>query len=345
MKAIYLYYFITKVTATFGYFYIKIFSHPTQMNYDDILSELTDEKLEFFQTSSKAAPEEAIEEEQAATIQTVCKTFIKSTHVQTSKSECSTPQRKVSTSSRLMSAFQQFYATGNSSVINGSNCTSSSAPTSHTPTKGVESKLLSMWQNVKYGWSGKLAKTNFSKEQPVWLLGRCYHRKCSPSASMETSAEMSISNTSGNNKNSSAHDTVQHFNNSSISNNFSNQKAPTSIYPIINLQQVEEIVVPQELGMDAAENQVAENLWEEGIEGFKRDFYTRIWMTYRREFPTMNGSNYTSDCGWGCMIRSGQMLFAQALLCHFLGRSMYIMLSTRIYLSFILPCTYFRLAL
>uniref|UniRef100_A0A1A9ZZ01 Cysteine protease n=1 Tax=Glossina pallidipes TaxID=7398 RepID=A0A1A9ZZ01_GLOPL len=303
MNAIYLYYFITK------------------MNYDDLLSELTDEKLEFFQTSSKAAPEEAIEEEQAATIQTVCKTFIKSTHVQTSKSEGSTPQRKVSTSSRLMSAFQQFYATGNSSVINGGNCTSSSAPTSHTPTKGVESKLLSMWQNVKYGWSGKLAKTNFSKEQPVWLLGRCYHRKCSPSSSMETSAEMSISNTSGNNKNSSAHDTVQHFNNLTISNNFPNQKAATSIYPIINLQQVEEIVVPQELGMDAAENQVAENLWEEGIEGFKRDFYTRIWMTYRREFPTMNGSNYTSDCGWGCMIRSGQMLFAQALLCHFLGRS------------------------
>ncbi|CAH2094580.1 unnamed protein product [Euphydryas editha] len=127
----------------------------------------------------------------------------------------------------------------------------------------VESRLLSMWNNVKFGWTVKL-KTNFSKESPVWLLGRCYHRKLSPSGSLESSTE---------------------------------------------------------IGMEAGAHDPMEQIYGEGIEGFKSDFISKVWMTYRREFPTMSGSTFTTDCGWGCMLRSGQMMLAQALVCHFLGRS------------------------
>nr|CAD7588644.1 unnamed protein product [Timema genevievae] len=96
-------------------------------------------------------------------------------------------------------------------------------------------------------------KTNFSKDSPVWLLGKCYHRKLS---------------------------TVLNDSTSSV-----------------------------EAGEEA-----------NGINSFKSDFSSKFWLTYRREFPILNGSNFTSDCGWGCMLRSGQMLLAQALVCHYLGR-------------------------
>ncbi|CRG83259.1 autophagy-related protein 4 [Talaromyces islandicus] len=74
---------------------------------------------------------------------------------------------------------------------------------------------------------------------------------------------------------------------------------------------------------------------------FLDDFESKIWMTYRSNFPTIAKSEdqnasqamslgvrlrshltegFTSDTGWGCMIRSGQSLLANAIFVSQLGR-------------------------
>ena len=68
---------------------------------------------------------------------------------------------------------------------------------------------------------------------------------------------------------------------------------------------------------DKADKKKEENIQ---LEEFKHDFRSRIWLTYRTEFQTLPGSHLRSDIGWGCMLRCGQMLMAQALLVHILGR-------------------------
>ncbi|XP_061171538.1 cysteine protease ATG4B-like [Saccostrea echinata] len=52
----------------------------------------------------------------------------------------------------------------------------------------------------------------------------------------------------------------------------------------------------------------------------KKDFLSRIWCTYRKNFPAIGGTGPTSDAGWGCMLRCGQMMLAQALVVRHLGR-------------------------
>ena len=41
-----------------------------------------------------------------------------------------------------------------------------------------------------------------------------------------------------------------------------------------------------------------------------------LWFSYRRLFEPIEPTSYTSDAGWGCTLRAGQMVMATAILTH-----------------------------
>ena len=56
-------------------------------------------------------------------------------------------------------------------------------------------------------------------------------------------------------------------------------------------------------------------------EEFLKDFKSLAWLTYRNGYPPAENGSFTSDKGWGCMMRSGQMLLCNTLLRQRFGRN------------------------
>ncbi|XP_025270330.1 cysteine protease ATG4B isoform X2 [Camponotus floridanus] len=58
------------------------------------------------------------------------------------------------------------------------------------------------------------------------------------------------------------------------------------------------------------------------LDMIRRDIRSMLWFTYRKGFIPIGGCNstFTSDKGWGCMLRCGQMVLAQALITLHLGK-------------------------
>jgi cysteine protease ATG4 len=51
------------------------------------------------------------------------------------------------------------------------------------------------------------------------------------------------------------------------------------------------------------------------VDQLREEFMKIVWVTYTRDFPALEGG-LTSDSGWGCMLRTGQMQLATWLRLH-----------------------------
>jgi cysteine protease ATG4 len=161
---------------------------------------------------------------------------------------------------------------------------------------------------VQYFWDPEPVN-DASSRSPIWCLGRQYKV---PERSFATSLP---SNT-----------TPQE----------SAQSTPSSVQPIT----IQDNSIDFAPAYDESGEAREDGGWPQA---FLDDFEAKLWLTYRSNFPAIRKSQdpkalstlslavrlrsqlvdqggFTSDTGWGCMIRSGQSLLANSLAILKLGR-------------------------
>jgi cysteine protease ATG4 len=162
---------------------------------------------------------------------------------------------------------------------------------------------------------------------PIWCLGLSYDSDHHPSnRPPSSSATANLPGTSP-----SAHSDVSHADSAVVT------KAPT--------QAEEQADNDDELVKSFDQVHLTKSMDEEDLgwpSAFLDDFESRVWITYRDNFPPIpkssdpaaaskmsfttklrsftNQNGFTSDTGWGCMIRSGQSLLANTIILLHLGR-------------------------
>ena len=175
-------------------------------------------------------------------------------------------------------------------------------------------------------------------DQPVWCLGRSYK--------LSDSKRVRVGNTESKRDDSKGPAVVASADAAATGSTLGNSPpseaaSRTNASPPVNVPETP----PDSVSSSFSSSLAYEDPGQEGgwPQGFLDDFESRFWMTYRSDFESIPRSSdpkassalsfsmriksqlvdqagFSSDSGWGCMIRSGQSLLANTLATLHLGR-------------------------